>query len=85
MNLSDLITMVILILVPAVVAWWWTQKANGTPTYRPGRPKDDGKGDAGLKACIEGLLPSVKFEALGEGKTAWIRLATGHIRGGTSS
>lgn len=34
--------------------------------------KDD-VGDAGLKACIEGLLPSVKFEALGEGKTAWIR------------
>lgn len=47
MNLSDLITMVILILVPAVAAWWWIQRANGNamPTYTPDRTKDDGKGE----------------------------------------
>jgi biopolymer transport protein ExbD len=38
----------------------------------PSVEKDD-VGDPALKACIEGLLPSVKYEALGEGKTAWIR------------
>jgi biopolymer transport protein TolR len=38
----------------------------------PAVEKDD-VGDAELKACIEALLPSVRYEALGEGKTAWIR------------
>lgn len=38
----------------------------------PSIEKDD-VGDGGLHTCMEGLLPQVKFEALGEGKTAWIR------------
>jgi biopolymer transport protein ExbD len=33
----------------------------------------DEVGDPGLKACIEAILPTVRYQPLGESKTAWIR------------
>lgn len=42
MNYSDLVTMVVLVVVPAIAAWWWIQKANGRTTLGGGqvRPND---------------------------------------------
>ena len=44
MNYSDLITMVTLIVVPAVAAWWWIQRANDRNRRGYGRVSP---GDAG--------------------------------------
>ncbi|MDP2370413.1 hypothetical protein [Rhodoferax sp.] len=40
MNYSDLITMVVLIVVPAIAAWWWIQKSNGRNGAGQVRPSD---------------------------------------------
>lgn len=50
MNYSDLITMVVLVLVPAVAAWWWIQKANGRNRQDHGRVSP---GDAGASRRSE--------------------------------
>lgn len=44
MNYSDLITMTILIVVPAVAAWWWIQRDSDKSRrgYGPVSPGDAG-------------------------------------------
>ena len=37
MNYQSLLTMLVLVLVPAIAAWWWIQRANGK--VNPGNRK----------------------------------------------
>jgi len=40
---------------------------------KPPTVESDSTGDAELVKCVETLIPSLRFQPLGEGKTAWVR------------